>query len=282
MSKAFHSHCRNGFTLIELLVVISIIAILAALLLPALGRAREKARLVACKSQIRQVGIGNQMYVDDNDGFLPPVVQDGDGVETAPNWHWSKGYYALGTLAVQDYLSWELILRCPGRSRRGARPGEITSSWGTSVYSATWGPVPYSHLSANRDRIDAIKLEFYQNKWHTIFPYNYGINNSLKNFSRRILYRDNAELFGSSNSFPIAPPHGGACNYLWVDGSVHTLEGTWGGFILNVVVPRGGWGILAETRHSCTNTYGRPAINWAEFRFEYGRDPLVTSEMDVW
>jgi prepilin-type N-terminal cleavage/methylation domain-containing protein len=56
----------RAFTLIELLVVIAIIAILVALLLPALSKAREKARSAACKNLLRQIGLGLQMYVQDN------------------------------------------------------------------------------------------------------------------------------------------------------------------------------------------------------------------------
>src|SRR5258707_15711508 len=55
----------SAFTLIELLVVIAIIAILAALLLPALNRARSAAHSAACKSNVRQINLGLQMYVDD-------------------------------------------------------------------------------------------------------------------------------------------------------------------------------------------------------------------------
>jgi prepilin-type N-terminal cleavage/methylation domain-containing protein/prepilin-type processing-associated H-X9-DG protein len=66
---------KAAFTLIELLVVIAIIAILAAILFPVFGRARENARKSACLSNLKQLGLGFMQYVQDYDGKLPGAAQ---------------------------------------------------------------------------------------------------------------------------------------------------------------------------------------------------------------
>src|SRR5262245_13824254 len=70
----------SGFTLIELLVVISIIGILSSLLLPALARAKGKAKQTACLNNLKQIGIAITLYADDNKGLLP----DAEPLPTEP------------------------------------------------------------------------------------------------------------------------------------------------------------------------------------------------------
>lgn len=94
--------CQQGFTLTELLVVISIIAVLAGMLLPAVGMVRDAAKMAKCQSNIRQLGMAQFAYAQDNDGLLPadtpaswqsvdcwtimirPYIEDGSDNATTP------------------------------------------------------------------------------------------------------------------------------------------------------------------------------------------------------
>ncbi|MCK5000607.1 MAG: type II secretion system protein [Anaerohalosphaera sp.] len=117
---------RQGFTLIELLVVISIIALLLAILMPALGQVKKKAQAVVCKSNIKQWGVIFSLYANDNDSSVPQGPGGGGLSGTDAYW---KG-------ATYPYYKSPEIRECPS-----CKPGNLDD--GNGVYGRTyqnWGP----------------------------------------------------------------------------------------------------------------------------------------------
>lgn len=120
---------RNGFTLVELLVVIAIIGILIGLLLPAVQSAREAARRTQCSNNIRQLGLGVQMYHDSNKKLPPgwdtlgwtwgahilPFLEQGNLHDTMVKAEWGFGNWTSGPneKAAETFIS---IAACPSRS----------------------------------------------------------------------------------------------------------------------------------------------------------------------
>jgi prepilin-type N-terminal cleavage/methylation domain-containing protein/prepilin-type processing-associated H-X9-DG protein len=164
---------RDGFTLVELLVVIAVLAVLLALLLPAIGRARELATRGACASDRRQNYLSLALYSSDNQMRLPSTYLDNwaNGAQDAaslassrPSWQRADNRHSLGTLVdAHGYVKAPDVLFCPAFQPpqktfrpligRGAgyhyfhRPGDV-AKW-VAARRVPWKGEPEDHVNAS-------------------------------------------------------------------------------------------------------------------------------------
>jgi prepilin-type N-terminal cleavage/methylation domain-containing protein/prepilin-type processing-associated H-X9-DG protein len=125
-SKAKKMGKRKAFTLVELLVVIAIIALLMAILLPTLSRAKKQAKSASCQMRLRQWGVVFQMFAGDNNGFFPANYDPGPNQQEA--------FWIVGTL---PYAQDKDLRICP-MAAKSTNPVPCNRCPGTT-YSA-WGP----------------------------------------------------------------------------------------------------------------------------------------------
>jgi prepilin-type N-terminal cleavage/methylation domain-containing protein/prepilin-type processing-associated H-X9-DG protein len=141
---------KTGFTLVELLVVIGIIAVLIALLLPALGRAREQAQQDVCKSNLHQLSLAAFMYAVDSKGYCVPSALTFIGPDTLNgvsgtgylNWDYEQ-LYSLGTSTYSfqrgflgSYLKTDKVIQCPSASQYNLAVVTVPETYGICLLGA--------------------------------------------------------------------------------------------------------------------------------------------------
>jgi prepilin-type N-terminal cleavage/methylation domain-containing protein/prepilin-type processing-associated H-X9-DG protein len=125
MNSSTHQNRRHaGFTLIELLVVIAIIALLAAILFPVFGRARDNARRSSCQSNLKQIGIGVMQYTQDYDERFPISVVS---MQPTP----PTGEVAGWVDGIMPYIKSTQLFQCPGEI---FETGKVAAAAGYSDY----------------------------------------------------------------------------------------------------------------------------------------------------
>ncbi|HOL49358.1 MAG TPA: prepilin-type N-terminal cleavage/methylation domain-containing protein [bacterium] len=160
---------KRGFTLIELLVVIAIIAILAAMLLPVLARARMQAKMSTCLANLKQIGLGVQLYLQDNNDYWypyrrgggPPTWTASSSVNGAWEWLgfletmcdqgylkgtmiWNSGYY--GDTVNHQLKNSTGVVHCPcgdEQLREGYGAGGYWADYGYNAYLGNPAQTPY-------------------------------------------------------------------------------------------------------------------------------------------
>ncbi|MHB1158485.1 MAG: prepilin-type N-terminal cleavage/methylation domain-containing protein, partial [Phycisphaerales bacterium] len=246
---------KHGFTLVELLVVVSIIALLMAILLPALGKARETARMVVCLSQQRQLGLATRMYIGDNAGWYPAVYELPHALlsPNAPDQGTGQDSGFIWCEAIFDYVAgpgkysqagvgtqlWNSVryFRCPsdplGVGPYGQNPAAIPNTnsyamnWQRNNYGGTWDGIGYAYgetrLPGNHNSVHT-KESMVQAPADTFLyvdlcsgGYRYSWRHANSSGIRSIMYNGVV-------SFPDPGIHLGKFNWVFCDGHAQTLD----------------------------------------------------------
>ncbi|MEX0776449.1 MAG: prepilin-type N-terminal cleavage/methylation domain-containing protein [Phycisphaeraceae bacterium] len=219
----------KAFTLIELLVVISIVALLVAMLLPALGAARRTAQLVGCLSNQRQLGIMMQNYATDYRQYAPVLYHDPLTLPPFARHSWDARllkHHDGSPEAFSGGFTNDSVFACPAddvpRGIHGATGLEFR--WRSYAMNGVDNTQTYRRFSA-RNISGRIDLVTHPSKGLLITERLYADNNSpniMNNSGACNVGTKNPNVFGDDDAFRIDTPHDAVVNILYFDGHAAT------------------------------------------------------------
>ena len=229
---------KNQFTLIELLVVIAIIAILAAMLLPALSKAREKARTISCVSNMKQVGLAVRIYGDENnDTTVPSYIDQGAGKTYFP-WLLKDAIGDVKTWVCPSHVKW---LHTEGTTAKTTTT-QADATWTKEGQNLAYGGINYkinqAHPSDKTNRYDkgisygVIKNPSDTTAWACMCTdatqWGYGVYTTDHAASGIAPFNADGSSGADADGVRIGTkaclPHAQASNFTFVDGHVTALK----------------------------------------------------------
>ena len=226
----------KGFTLVELLVVIAIIALLMGILIPVLRKAKERTREVICKSNLRTVGLGLLMYLDDNDDTMADSSTTNRFLwyDSAGNFRKTNDNDAYWGVAYIDYVIETKVFGCPSLRRvpeliYSVDPGLIQeAAFGLNVNVSGKNRYEIRHHSqfiVAHDHVEPKMEQGSKDMFHNDGPGKMNLTHYREGGRRARFYRD---IFRHNIRIYEQFKTGGRANILWLDSHVSSLEETTG------------------------------------------------------
>jgi len=268
--KATAGRPERGFTLIELLVVIAIIAILAALLLPALGKAKEKAQGINCVSNMKQIALASAMYQDDNQGIIVPLYWQGGSPLMPSEFAYNTNYIVPDPanfwwpdrLRIGGYAAAAKIYSCPSLKLNGLQnPLGLGMNWNESTTIPQTGQtdVPWVRATmvarastfiifADAGAITtATKNDPNPDNWVPDLAYDEAMQQARGYGALYFRTPSDTGAYGTAESRSVAR-HSHRCNFGFFDGHAEALKNSKSGYQYYV---RGYYNIGAKQPEEC-------------------------------